>query len=77
MRPVNLLVLAQGFQTVPHDFLGAFEAQLSEREEPLSSVKSHEADSVVQLTHAPQRKTHQAQFVYWRAIYSTHNAGQK
>ncbi len=52
MKPVNLLVLAQGFLSAPQDLLGAFEAQLSEREEPLGVVKPHEADSVARLVRA-------------------------
>lgn len=49
MRPVSLLVLAHGFKSVPQALMAAFEAQLSEREEPLPSVKEHEADSLVRL----------------------------
>ena len=32
MKPVNLLVLAQGFESVPAPLLPAFEAQLSVRD---------------------------------------------
>lgn len=49
MKPANLMVLAQGFEAAPHGLLAAFEAQLSEREEPLASVKEHEASSVTSL----------------------------
>ena len=49
MKPVNLLVLAQGFMSVPEGMLPSFEAQLSERDERLDSVKRHEAQSVVNL----------------------------
>ena len=51
MRAVNLLTLAQGFETVPAELMSAFEAQLSERDEPLDSVKPHEAACVIQVTH--------------------------
>lgn len=47
-----MLVLAQGFQSVPSELLSTFEAQLSEREEPLGAVKPHEAESVVRLVKA-------------------------
>ncbi|MBP3893921.1 MAG: hypothetical protein J6D34_07775 [Atopobiaceae bacterium] len=49
MKPVNLVVLAQGFISVPDSFLPSFEAQLSERDERLDSVKRHEAQSVIDL----------------------------
>lgn len=52
MRPASLLVLAQGFQAVPAKLLPTFEAQLSEREEPLGTIKPHEAESVVRLVQA-------------------------
>lgn len=52
MKPVNLLVLAQGFQTIPPELLSGFEAQLSEREERLAAVKPHEAASVIRLVQA-------------------------
>lgn len=51
MRAVNLLTLAEGFETVPTELMSVFEAQLSEREEPLDSVKPHEAACVIQVTH--------------------------
>ena len=54
MRPTSLLALAQGFKTVPAELLGAFEAQLAEREEPLDTVKEHEARSVTRLVDALQ-----------------------
>ena len=50
MKPTNLLALSQGFKTVPASLLPSFEAQLSEREEPLDAVKEHEARSVTRLT---------------------------
>jgi len=49
MKSVNLLVLARGFSSVPTPMLPAFEAQLSERNEQLDTVKSHEARSVIDL----------------------------
>lgn len=49
MRPYNLLVLAQGFRTVPERLLPSFEAQLAERDEPLNAIKEHEACSVLRL----------------------------
>ena len=55
MKPTSLLALSQGFKTVPSHLLGAFEAQLCEREEPLDSVKEHEARSVVQLVESLQQ----------------------
>lgn len=55
MKPTSLLALSQGFKTVPSHLLGAFEAQLCEREEPLDSVKEHEARSVVQLVERLQQ----------------------
>lgn len=54
MKPTSLLALAQGFKTVPAPLLAAFEAQLAEREEPLDSVKEHEARSVIRLVEALQ-----------------------
>lgn len=49
MRTVNLLTLSQGFRAVPYNQQAAYEAQLSERDEPLSIIKSHESSSLCQL----------------------------
>lgn len=54
MRPTSLLLLAQGFGAVPQELLPTFEAQLSEREEPLPVIKPHEANSVVRLVQELQ-----------------------
>lgn len=54
MKPASLLALSQGFKTVPAGLLPAFEAQLSEREEPLDTIKEHEARSVVRLVEQLQ-----------------------
>ncbi len=43
MRGSNLLTLTRGLESVPEELLAPFEAQLSEREEPLDGVKPHEA----------------------------------
>ncbi len=49
MRAANLLMLSQGFEAVPTELLPGFEAQLSERDEPLDAIKQHEAACVTQL----------------------------
>ena len=49
MKLTSLQALAQGFKTVPQALLPAFEAQLSERTEPLAAIKEHEARSVIRL----------------------------
>ena len=43
MRGTSLLTLSRGLATVPRELLPSFEAQISEREEPLDEVKPHEA----------------------------------
>ena len=43
MRGTSLLTLSRGLATVPRELLSSFEAQISEREEPLDEVKPHEA----------------------------------
>ncbi|MBR3234594.1 MAG: hypothetical protein IKG11_03160 [Atopobiaceae bacterium] len=55
MKLVNLLVLAQGFETVPASLLPAFEAQLSVRDVQLGSIKEHEVRSVLQLVSKLQQ----------------------
>ncbi|MEE0028482.1 MAG: hypothetical protein U0J70_12900, partial [Atopobiaceae bacterium] len=49
MKSANLLMLSQGFESVPPSLLSAFEAQLFERDEPLDAVKPHEAACVTRL----------------------------
>ncbi len=52
MRTANLLALAQGFAAVPDALCATYEAQLSERDEPLDAIKQHEAESVCALADA-------------------------
>lgn len=49
MKPANLLLLAKGLALVPPCRVAAYEAQLSERDEPLGQVRVHEIESMLSL----------------------------